>query len=42
MESYFEMDNKWHILDLNHNAEVEFGKKKGKIDWKIILERISF
>ena len=37
MESYFEMDNKWHILDLNHNAEVEFGKKKeeliGKIFW---------
>ena len=37
MESYFEMDNKWHILDLNHNAEVEFGKKKeeliGKVFW---------
>lgn len=37
MESYFEMDNKWHILDLNHNAEIEFGKKKeeliGKVFW---------
>jgi len=37
MESYFEMDNKWHILDLNHNAEIEFDKKKeeliGKVFW---------
>ena len=37
MESYFEMDNKGHILDLNRNAEIEFGKKKeeliGKVFW---------
>ena len=35
MESYFEMDNKWHILDLNHNAEIEFGKKKEKLIGKV-------
>ncbi len=37
MESYFEMDNKWNILGLNRNAEIEFGKKKeelvGRVFW---------
>ena len=38
MESYFEMDNKWYILDLNHNAEVEFGKKRGELIGKIFWD----
>ncbi len=48
VESYFEISNEGHILDLNRNAEVEFGKKKedliGKIFWnefplnKLILD----
>ncbi len=48
VESYFEIDNEGYILDLNRNAEVEFGKKKedliGKVFWnefpsnKLILD----
>ncbi len=48
-EFYFEIDNEGRILELNHNVEVEFGKKKedliGKAFWnefpsnKLILDK---